>query len=160
MSIEEDVAELLTARSLTIAVAEACTAGLVGSLLTSVPGSSAYFYGGVLAYARSVKLDVLGVPAELLESHGSVHEATALAMARRVRELCNSDIGVSTTGIAGPTGGSQERPVGLFYVALDARDGFSLCREHRFAHNGRNANREAAAHAAMELVKEYLEQLG
>ena len=159
MSPEEEVASLLKARGLTIAVAEACTAGRVGHLLTSVTGSSDYFYGGVLAYARSVKRDVLGVPQELLETYGSVHQVTALAMAQRIREMCNTDIGISTTGVAGPTGRTPQRPVGLFYVALSARDGYNLYREHLFTHNDRNANREATTYAALELVKEYMAQL-
>ena len=158
--LEDEVGSLLKARGLTIAVAEACTAGLVGHLLTSVSGSSAYFYGGVLAYARSVKRDLLGVPQEVLETHGSVHPVTASTMAKRVRELCDSDIGVSTTGIAGPSGGTPQRPVGLFYVAISARDGYERCDELRFTHNDRNANRKAAAGAALELVREYVSQLG
>ena len=137
-------------------MAEACTAGRVGYLLTSVPGSSAYFLGGVLAYAYSVKRDALGVPLEVLETHGSVHPTTALAMARCARKVCGADIGVSTTGVAGPDGGTPERPVGLFYVALDARDGYTRCVERSFSNGERNANREAAAAEALELVKEYL----
>ena len=160
MSLEEEVGALLKARGRTIAVAEACTAGRVGHLLTSVSSSSAYFYGGILAYARSVKREVLGVPQEVLETYGSVHQVTALAMAQRVRELCDTDIGVSTTGVAGPTGGTPQRPVGLFYIALAARDVYSQDREHRFAHSDRNANREASAQAALELVREYVAQLG
>lgn len=159
MALEEEVAALLKAKGLTIAVAESCTAGRVGHLLTSISGSSAYFYGGVLAYANRVKQEVLGVPAEVLALHGAVHPVTALSMAQRARELCGTDIGVSTTGIAGPSGGTPQRPVGLVYVALSTRNGFSECREHRFPYNDRNANREAAAQAALELIRDYLSQL-
>ncbi|MBI4311824.1 MAG: nicotinamide-nucleotide amidohydrolase family protein [Chloroflexi bacterium] len=156
MGLEEDVAALLKAKRLTISVAEAGTEGLLAYLLTSVPGSSAYFIGGVLPYARSLKVGVLGMSAATLEAHGSVHETTALDMARRVREVCGTDIGVSTTGIAGPGGGSPQRPVGLFCIAVSCRDGRERSQEHRFGLVERNANREAAARAALALLKEHL----
>ena len=155
MSTISDIAEILTRRGLTIAVAEACTAGRLGYLLTSVRGSSAYFHGGVLAYAQSVKRDVLGVASELLEAEGSVSEVTALAMAQRVRELCGTAIGLSTTGIAGPTGGTATKPVGLFYIGLST-EGYQACRRHLFTGGGREANRERASQAALALLKEYL----
>ena len=109
MSVEKDVGTLLKHQRKTIAVAEACTAGMVGFLLTSIPGSSSYFYGGVLCYARAVKVNVLGVHSETLATYGSVHRVTALEMALRVRELCESEIGIATTGVAGPGGGTSER---------------------------------------------------
>ena len=155
MSTISDIAEILTRRGLTIAVAEACTAGRLGHLLTSVSGSSAYFHGGVLAYAQSVKSGVLGVERELLEAEGSVSEVTALAMAQRVRELCNTAIGLSTTGVAGPTGGTATKPVGLFYVGLST-EGYQACRRHLFTGGDREANRERAAQAALALLSEYL----
>ena len=154
--MEQEIARLLIAKGLTLAVAEACTSGRLGHLLTSIPGSSAYFYGGVLAYAQTVKRDVLGVPQELMEAEGSVSEVTALAMAQRVRELCGTDIGLSTTGIAGPSGGTPKKPVGLFYVALSAKEGYQACRRHLFSDGDRESNREWAAQAALTLLKEYL----
>ena len=156
LTLEEEIASLLTAKGITIAVAEACTAGRLGHLLTSVPGSSAYFYGGVLAYAQSVKRDLLGVSPELMEADGSVSDLTALAMAQRVRILCDTDIGLSTTGIAGPTGGTPQKPVGLFYVALSAKESYQACRRHLLTDEGRESNRELAARAALALLKEYL----
>ena len=102
---------------------------------------------------------MLGVPQEILETYGSVHQFTALAMAQRIREICDTDIGLSTTGVAGPTGGTPQRPAGLSYVALSARDGYNLYREHLFTHNDRNANREGTTNAALELVREYVAQL-
>jgi PncC family amidohydrolase len=154
-SIQEEVGELLVERHLTIAVAEACTAGLVGSMLCSVPGSSRYFYGGVIAYTGGSKTRVLGVPEELLRKEGSVSPAVALEMARRTRQLLGTDVGVSTTGVAGPSGA----PVGLFYIAVAAGDGYEATRELRWS-GDRNANREHTAWAALDLVKEYLTQLG
>lgn len=163
MSTIADIADSLTRRGLTIAVAEACTAGRLGHLLTGVPGSSAYFHGGVLAYAQSVKSNVLGVAPELLEAEGSVSEVTALAMAQRVRELCGTAIGLSTTGVAGPTGGTDTKPVGLFYVGLST-EGYQACRRHLFTGGdfssiGRDANRERASEAALALLGEYLVSL-
>ena len=158
MPTVSDIADILTRRGLTIAVAEACTAGRLGHLLTSVPGSSAYFHGGVLAYAQSVKSGVLGVEQELLEAEGSVSEVTALAMAQRVRELCGTAIGLSTTGIAGPTGGTATKPVGLFYIGLST-EGYQACRRHLFTDGDREANRERASQAALALLREYLLQL-
>ena len=156
-AIEDEIGQLLGDKGLTIAVAEACTAGLIGSMLCSVPGSSRYFYGGVIAYTGGSKTRVLGVPEELLQRESSVSPVIALEMARRTRQLLDTDIGVSTTGVAGPTGGSSDKPIGLFYIGVAARDGYEATRELRW--NGdRNPNREDTARAALELVKAYLSQ--
>ena len=157
--VEEEVGRLLTEMGLTIAVAEACTAGLVGSMLCSVPGSSRYFYGGVIAYTGGSKARVLGVAEELLERESSVSSAVALEMARKTRHLLNTDVGISTTGVAGPTGGSSDKPIGLFYIGVAARDGYEAARELRWS-GERNPNREDTARAALELVKTYLLQKG
>ena len=150
---------LLTAEGLTLAVAEACTAGQLEHHLTSVSGSSAYFYGGVLAYAQSAKGDVLGVPKELLEAEGAVSEGTALAMAQRVQELCGTDVGLSTTGVAGPTGGTPQKPVGLFYVALSTQEGYQACQRLLFTNGDRESNLDRAVGGASALLKEYLTKL-
>ena len=153
----EEVGQLLREKGLTVAVAEACTAGLVGHLLCSLPGSSSYFFGGVIVYSRASKTKVLGVPEELLHREGSVSRVVALEMARRTMELFDTDIALSTTGVTGPTGGAKEKPVGLFYVGLAASDGYEMCKELRW--NGdRTANKEHTAYAALELLKEYLLQ--
>jgi PncC family amidohydrolase len=102
----------------TLAVAESCTGGLLGGRITSVPGCSRYFLGGVIAYADAVKRDVLGVPEALLSAHGAVSAPVACAMAEGVRARTGADYGVSVTGIAGPEGGTPEKPVGLVYVGL------------------------------------------
>jgi nicotinamide-nucleotide amidase len=156
-TIQEEVGQLLRDKGLTIAVAEACTAGLIGSLLCSVPGSSRYLYGGVIAYTGGSKTRVLGVPEDLLQRESSVSTAVALEMARRAQQLFDADVGVSTTGVAGPTGGSSDRPIGLFYIGVAARDGHEAAKELRWNGN-RNPNRENTAEAALELVKEYLVQ--
>ncbi len=153
--IEEEVGELLKERGLTIAVAEACTAGLVGSMLCSVPGSSRYFYGGVIAYTGGSKAKVLGVSQELLDREGTVSPATALEMARKARDLLGTDLGVSTTGVAGPAGGSPGIPIGTFHIGVAVGDGTGTTRELHWD-GDRNFNRENTARATLELVRDYL----
>jgi nicotinamide-nucleotide amidase len=116
--LEEVVGTLLVERNLTIAVAESCTGGLIGGRITSVPGASRYFKGGIVAYADDVKRDRLGVPAAILEQYGAVSAETATAMATGAVSALGADIGLSTTGVAGPTGGSEEKPVGTVFVGL------------------------------------------
>ncbi|MGH7787099.1 MAG: competence/damage-inducible protein A, partial [Candidatus Binatia bacterium] len=111
-TMEGVVGELLTARGATVAVAESCTGGLIGHRLTDVPGSSAYVLGGIVAYSNAVKQAQLGVPAETLAQHGAVSCETAEAMARGVRRALGAGVGLATTGIAGPSGGTAEKPVG------------------------------------------------
>jgi PncC family amidohydrolase len=112
--------EALSSRSLTVAVAESCTGGDLCAAVTAVPGSSAYFLGGVVAYADAVKVRELFVPDALLASRGAVSEEVALAMAEGVRRRFGAGIGVGTTGIAGPEGGSPEKPVGTVFVGIVA----------------------------------------
>jgi nicotinamide-nucleotide amidase len=116
---ESAVHELMLDRGLTIATAESCTGGRVAAALTSVPGSSATYMGGIIAYDNGVKIEQLGVDPAILQAHGAVSEATALAMARGARERFRASLGFSTTGVAGPGGGSVEKPVGLVWFALD-----------------------------------------
>ena len=117
-TLEAVVGGLLEEKGKTIAVAESCTGGLIAEKLTNVPGSSAYFLGGIVAYANSAKQGLLGVPEALLAEHGAVSEPVARAMAQGARERFGADIGVATTGISGPGGGSEDKPVGLVYLAL------------------------------------------
>ena len=123
MTVAEKLVEFLKARGLTCATAESCTGGGVGSALTSVPGSSAVFWGGVISYDNSVKENVLGVPHAVLETVGAVSAECAAAMAAGVRRLMKTDLAVSLTGIAGPDGGSAEKPVGLVWFGLATPDG-------------------------------------
>ena len=153
-SLEGDVVRLLVERGLTLAVAESCTGGLVGHRITGVPGSSACFRGGVIAYHNEVKAALLGVPEEILEREGAVSEAVALAMARGVRERLAAGLGVAVTGVAGPTGGTLEKPVGLVYVALADAAG-ARSRRHLWS-GDRWQNKERSAEAALQLLKEYL----
>lgn len=120
--MEAVVGQLLGQRGLSLAVAESCTGGLIGHRLTNVPGSSAYVKGGVIAYSNDVKEKQLGVRAETLRQHGAVSEETAIEMAEGVRQLTGSDIGLAVTGIAGPDGGTADKPVGTVCFALSAAD--------------------------------------
>jgi nicotinamide-nucleotide amidase len=154
----DDIGQLLTARGETVALAESCTGGLIGHLITEVPGSSAYYLGSVVTYAYQAKERLLAVPHETIVQYGVVSEQVAMAMARGARETFASDIGVSVTGIAGPGGATPSKPVGLTYVAL-AAEGCETCR--RYVWNGdRGANKRSSADAALQLLLDYLESRG
>jgi PncC family amidohydrolase len=153
-SLAQAIGELLQGRGLTLAVAESCTGGLLAGYITNIPGSSAYFEGGVIAYSYAVKERVLNVPAGVLERHGAVSPETATAMAKGVRELLQTDLTLAVTGIAGPTGGTPEKPVGLVYIAL-ASDQGEECRRYLWT-GDRWENREWSARAALEMLHEHL----
>jgi len=140
----------LRARGLQIAVAESCTGGLIAYRITGVAGSSDYFVGGVVAYANQVKERVLGVRAETLESFGAVSRECALEMAAGVREAFGSDIGIASTGIAGPGGATARKPVGLVYVAASTPTGDDV-RELRLE-GDRLSVMDASSAAALELA--------
>ena len=112
----------LKEKKLTIACAESCTGGLLAKSITDVGGCSSVFLGGVVAYANEIKENILGVSGETLKKYGAVSEFTAMEMANGVRRICGSDIGISTTGIAGPDGGTEEKPVGTVYVGFSFKD--------------------------------------
>jgi nicotinamide-nucleotide amidase len=122
-SLDAVVGRLLTERGMTIAVAESCTGGLIAQRITDNAGASAYFVGGVVAYADSAKISLLGVSKAVLEEHGAVSDPVVRAMAEGVRERFGADIGIATTGISGPDGGTEAKPVGLVHVALAREDG-------------------------------------
>jgi len=145
------VGRLLADSQKTLAVAESCTGGMIGKMVTDVPGSSEYFLGGILAYANDVKRSALGVAESLLAQHGAVSEPVAVAMAEGARKLTGSDYALSVTGIAGPDGGTQEKPVGLVYTALAGPDGTRVTRS---VHGGdRHMIRTRAALSALNLLR-------
>ncbi|MBF8962020.1 competence/damage-inducible protein A [Pontibacter sp. FD36] len=152
--LEEALGALLKERGLTIAAAESCTGGYLAHRITSVPGSSAYFMGGVVAYDNSVKMQLLGVKSETLQQHGAVSEATVLEMAQNVREKLNTDIGVATSGIAGPDGGTAEKPVGTIWIAYADQHG-SRAKLLQYNKN-RQLNIEYTALAVLNLVRQSL----
>jgi PncC family amidohydrolase len=118
LSLSSEVGSALVDHGFTISVAESCTGGLLSHTLTGISGSSAYFMGGVVAYSNQIKEQVLGVKTGTLIEHGAVSEQTACEMAEGIRNQFNTDIGLSTTGIAGPTGGTAEKPVGLVWIGI------------------------------------------
>lgn len=152
--LEEVVGRLLTERRLTIAVAESCTGGLIADRITNVSGSSNYFERGVVVYSNRSKVELLGVPELLIQAHGAVSREVAEAMAAGIRRTAQTDIGVSTTGIAGPTGGRAEKPVGLVWIGY-ADSGGSFALRFQFGDVRRNV-KERAAQAALELVRRRL----
>ena len=147
------VLERLRSLGLKLAVAESCTGGMLGERITSIPGSSDVFLGGIIAYHNDVKVKALGVRAEDIERHGAVSEPVALQMASGVRERTGADVGVSVTGIAGPGGGTPDKPVGLVWISVDVTD----AKARRFHVFGDRAEiRQRAAQAALEMVRRAL----
>lgn len=145
--------DLCIERGATVATAESSTGGLIAAAITAVPGSSAYFLGGLVTYADMAKTALLGVPEETLAAHGAVSAQTAVAMATGARDRLAASLAVSVTGIAGPDGGTASKPVGLTYVALATSSGASV---RRFTFGGdRAANRVAAATAALDWLVEH-----
>jgi PncC family amidohydrolase len=160
--LEAEIARLIreyqakTGKLLTIGTVESATGGRVADRITNVPGSSDYFKGSVVAYSNEVKIALLGVKKTTIENYGAVSEQTALEMAQGGRKLLDVDVCVSDTGVAGPSGGALEKPVGLFYLGLAARDE-SLSQKHVFPGN-REENKQDAAEAALNMLKQYLLQ--
>jgi len=144
------------AQKLRIATAESCTGGLIGGLLTEIPGSSDVFDRGFIAYSNRAKADLLGVPGDLIADAGAVSEAVARAMAEGAVENSNAHMAVAVTGIAGPGGGTGLKPVGLVHIAA-CREGRSILHEaHRFGDIGRSAVRMKTVEAALELLQRLL----
>jgi len=160
--LEAEIAQVIreyqaqTGKLLAIGTVESATGGRIADRITNVPGSSDYFKGSVVAYSNEVKIALLGVKKATIENYGAVSEQTALEMARGGRKLLNVDICVSDTGVAGPSGGTLEKPVGLFYLGLAARDE-SLSQKHAFPGN-REKNKQDAGEAALNMLKQYLLQ--
>jgi nicotinamide-nucleotide amidase len=153
-TFEGIIAALLTERKLTISVAESLTGGLLADRITNVPGSSAYFERGVVTYSNRSKTELLGVPEEVLKEHGAVSKEVAVLMAEGVRKASGTDIGVSTTGIAGPAGGTDKKPVGTVFIAVS--DGTrTICRDFTFKWE-RRRNKEITTQWALELTRRFL----
>ncbi len=146
---------VLLVRGMTLATAESCTGGLIGHTLTEIPGSSDYYLGGVISYSDRIKEAQLGVDAHTLASHGAVSAQTCVAMAEGVRARFGATVGVAVTGIAGPSGGTAAKPVGLTYVCVADEDGHEV-RRHMWQ-SDRHGNKQLSAGACLELA---LERLG
>ena len=151
----QQVAEILLARGQTVSVAEACTNGLLGYTLGTIPGASRFFPGGVIAYTGGLKEKILGVPDELYETAGSVSREMAIAMARGLRELTGTDYALSTTGVTGPAPGRSGLPIGTFWIGLSVKDGDDAAIEIRVG-GDRDATKHGAAQAAINLLGSHL----
>ena len=154
----QDIAEILVARNQTVSVAEADTCGLVGYMFSTVPGSSRWFPGGVIAYTGGLKQKVLGVSDELYETKGTVSPEMAVAMAVGARDLTNTDYAVSVTGIAGPTGGRSGLPIGTFYIGVAGPDGLEVAERIHTDTGDRDGNKRQAADAVIELLGRQLKR--
>jgi nicotinamide-nucleotide amidase len=153
-TLEGVVAALLIEKKVNIALAESCTGGLIADRLTNVPGSSAFFERGVVTYSNTAKEELLGVPPDVIGKYGAVSEETAVLMAEGIRKLAKTDLGLAVTGIAGPTGGTAEKPVGTVYIALaDGKD--TYCRHFSFSWE-RRRNKVLTSQRALMILRKYL----
>lgn len=150
----KNVSDQLKKQRLTIATAESCTGGLIAHTLTNVSGSSNYFDRGIVSYSNEAKMEVLGVPEDLLKKYGAVSEQVAKAMAEWVRTKSKVDVGLATTGVAGPTGGTKEKPVGLVYIAISTSKG-TIVKSFQFS-GDRLQNKESTCNAALQMLLDYL----
>ena len=149
--MENIIAEKLFSNQLTIAIAESCTGGYISKKLTDIPGSSKYFKGSIVAYDNSIKKYLLDISDELLSKYGAVSSEVAIKMAENIRVKFNSDIGVSTTGISGPDGGSDDKPIGLIYIAIALKNETIVKNFNLIPH--RKEHRNAASHTALNMVR-------
>lgn len=155
-SLEIRVGQLLQERGLKLVLAESCTGGLLGSRITDVPGSSAYFLGGVVAYAYEAKVELLGVSWDTLNTRGAVSRETVLEMARGVRTSLKGDIAISVSGIAGPGGATPDKPVGTTWIGLVTNEG-EWAKTFRFSED-REGNKVSAVDAALTMLLEHLQE--
>ena len=154
MSLEEEIGQLLRQKGLTLGIIESASGGLISHRITNIAGSSDYYKGSVTAYSNQVKSGVVGVREATLEKYGAVSSQVAEEMARGGRKILSADICLADTGIAGPGGESQGKPVGLFYLGLADKSGASS-RKHNFK-GDREQNKHSATEAALSWLKEYL----
>lgn len=156
-TLEDLVAKLLREKNQTLAVAESCTGGLISHRLTNIPGISEFLERGIVSYSNTAKIGVLGVDPEIIAQYGAVSKETALAMAKGVKEISKTSLGLAVTGIAGPTGGSEEKPVGLVFISLFTGQGGQY---QRYIFPGDRTNiKNRTAHTALFMLKNYLEGL-
>jgi len=156
-SLEQEVAGLLVFRKITIAIAESCTGGLICHRLTNISGSSEYLETGVVSYSNRSKIDLLGVPKEVIRDHGAVSEACVRAMAIGVKRLAHTDLGLAVSGIAGPTGGTAEKPVGTVHMAL-AWDEDVTCWQYVFK-GGRREVKGQTSEEALLRIRDYCQSV-
>ncbi len=155
LTIEAEVGKLLKDAGATVAVAESCTGGLIADMLTNVSGSSDYFLLSTVTYANSAKIELLNVPPEVIDQHGAVHEETAKLMAEGVRQISGAAYGIATSGIAGPTGGTDEKPVGTVCIGIAGPDGAAGERHHS-PFKERTANKQIFAVLALNVLRKQI----
>ncbi len=149
--LSHTIGKILVKKKLTLSVCESCTGGMLGSIITQVPGCSRYFLGGIIAYSNEIKSRSVGVKSGMLKKYGAVSPEVARKMAQGVRRVFKSDIGIGITGIAGPSGGSKKKPVGLVYICLSYKRGIFV-KEFSFKGN-RDLIRKKACKAALFLLR-------
>ena len=154
--IEVIIGRLFRKRGWRLSIAESCTGGLIGHRITNVPGSSDYFDGGVITYSNDAKIELLKVPEETIVTYGAVSSQTAVAMAEGIRKLRGIEVGIGVTGIAGPAGGTEAKPVGLVYIALSSPVRVE-CKEFRFD-GDREMIKLQASEAALNMIRGLLEE--
>jgi len=153
-SIEQEVGVLLRQKGLTLGLVESATGGFISHLITNVPGSSDYYKGSVTAYSNQAKINLVGVRERTINKYGAVSSQVAEEMAQGGRRVLDTDICLADTGIAGPGGATEEKPVGLFYIGLSHHSG-AYSRKHYF-HGNREQNKKEAAESVLSWLKEYL----
>lgn len=156
-NLAQDVVDLCRQKGLTLGVVESATGGLVSHLITNIPGSSDCYKGSITSYSNEVKIEVVGVKEDTLNKYGAVSHQVAEQMSQGGREVLGTDICIADTGVAGPTGATQGKPVGLFYIGLSHRAG-TYTRKHEFQGN-REENKRSAAEVALSWLREYLMSL-
>lgn len=152
--IENTIGKLLSSKKKTLAIAESCSGGGLSNILTNIPGSSTYFLGAVVAYSNQAKMNVLNIPEKIIQEDGAVSKNCAVSMAQNVRSLLHSDIGLSVTGVAGPSGGSMQKPVGTVFIAI-SNGGKSVCKMFKFE-GDRLDIKQKSIQAALKMVKEFI----
>ena len=157
-TLSEDLSDQLRGLGLMLVSAESCTGGLLAAAMTDLPGSSEIFERGFVTYSNDAKRELLGVPADMLRDHGAVSAQVALAMVRGALKNSRAEIAVSVTGVAGPGGGSDSKPVGLVYIGYGSKDGALECAEHRFS-GERSAVRRQSVDAALTHLIRFLDRL-
>ncbi len=152
--LPDKISNMLKNQKLVIATAESCTGGLIAHILTNISGSSEYFDRGIVSYSNRAKMELLDVPEDMLKNYGAVSMEVAKSMAKGVRIKSNVDIGISTTGIAGPTGGSKEKPVGLVFIAVSTERNI-VVKKFKFS-GDRSQNKKSTCDAALDMLLDVL----
>ena len=153
--LNQIIGEILSKERKTLAVAESCTGGYLSKVITDIPGSSSYFKGGIVSYSNDMKVKILGINSDVINEYGAVSKEVAVLMSENIRKKCNSDYGISTTGIAGPTGGSSDKPVGRVYISISTKKN-TICKEFTFS-NQRKINRNITIYISLFLLKKSIE---